>query len=377
MAGSKDPNIFTFQNTEEQLNQFLDAYHPELIMIPPDEPMRNFKARNLRVCRFCNAPAGTKKFKKVAHVIPESLGNKYLHSDFECDDCNALFGENENDLANWLGIARSILGTTGKNGIPTFKSANDLITARLVDFFSGKATKISTPGVGTDAINFDPKTGRTVIKYTKKPYSPIRVYKALLKMGLSMIPNEEVEQYRPAFKYLFNPAPNGLFDEFAKIMRHLLPMEHRFIKPAGMLYRKNDPAAKLPRHVFVLYYETYIYAFPLPFNELDWNAGLYKDLEMGCLFPPPIVFHPPHELSVAFSHNVNLSRYEKVVGEEDAVSFEMKLEDLKNMTSFDPKTGISKHGIVDPGEIVGMFIAPAGTTLDTTKTYENPFLKNE
>jgi len=358
---AQDPNLFTFPSTQEQLDQFLAAYTADKLMFPPDKAMRGFKTRNLRVCRFCNSPAGSRKFKKAAHVIPECLGNKHLQSDFECDDCNALFGKYETDFAAWLGIARSVNGTVGKNGVPTFKSPNEMITARLTEFYTTNATKISTPSPDTGAINFDRESGKTVITYMKEPYTPIKVYKCLLKMALSMIATDEVEQYRPALKYLISGQPLPWFDEFAKIMIHVLPMEHRYSKPVGFLYKKTDAAAKLPMHVFVFYYETYIFALPLPFNELDWNAGLYKDLDI--LYPPAIVFHQPHPQSRCISRNLDLSGYEKVVGQEGHLSFEMKPEDLKNMMSFDPKTGESKEAVIDPGEIVAVVFATAGTTI--------------
>lgn len=348
------------------------SYQPDKLMIPPDNPIRGFKARELRVCRFCTSPAGSKKFKKVAHVIPHFLGNKNLQSDFECDDCNAFFSKYETDLAAWLGIARSVNGTVGKNGVPTFKSPNEMITSRLTDFFDTKATKISTPSPDTGAINFDKETGKTVITYTKETYVPIRVYKCLLKMALSMIAGDEVEQYRPAFKYLIGDKSLAWFDEFAKIMFHVLPMEHRFDRPFGLLFKKSEASAELPMHVFTLYYETYIFALPLPFNELDWNAGLYKDSKMDILYPPAIVFHQPHAQSRCLSRNLNLSGYEKIVGEEGQLSFEMKPEDLKNMMSFDPKTGISSKGNVDPGEIVAVVLAPAGTTININQKPDKP-----
>lgn len=368
-----DRNLFTFPSTEEQLDQFLAAYYLDKLMIPPDEALRGFKPRNVRICRFCNSPAGTRKFKKAAHIIPEFLGNKYLQSDFECDECNSLFSKYETDFAAWFGMARSVLGTIGKTGVPTFKSPNDLITARLTDFFNTKATKISMRDADSGAIRFDEETGKTEITYTKEPYMPIRVYKSLLKIALSMIASEEIEQYRPAFKYLLKDTLDPWFDEFAKVMCHLLPIEHRFIKPVGFLYKKRDPLNKLPMHTFAFYYETYIIALPLPFNQLDWNNGLYKDFHMNFIYPPAIVFHQPRLESGHSSRNINLSSYEKVIGEEGQISFEMKLEDLNNMMSFDPKTGISKPGIVDAKQIVGVILAPEGTTIDSSKTYDNPF----
>lgn len=49
-------------------------------------------------CRFCGQ-ADARKFRKVAHALPESLSNKWLVSLDECDDCNAMFSRYEDALA--------------------------------------------------------------------------------------------------------------------------------------------------------------------------------------------------------------------------------------------------------------------------------------
>lgn len=356
-------NLFTFSSTENQLNKFFEKYSPNFIMIPPDLPLRNFTKRIERICRFCNSPAGTKKFKKDAHIIPDFMGNKHLQSDFECDDCNSHFSKYETDLAAWLGMTRTVMGTSGKRGVPTFKSPKDFITARLVDFYGIKATKVSSSAADNDAINVDQESGRTVITYTKESYTPIKVYKSLLKIALSMIEGNEIEQYRFALKYLVSDSPNVCCDEFAKVMWHMLPMEHRFSKPFGFLLKKNCSEAKLPMHVFMLYYETYIFTFPLPFNKLDCEKGLYDDLEMNFMFPPAILFNKPALTSRHFNRNLDLSSYVKIVGEKGEISFNVNPDDLRNSVILDPKTGISTPGQLNTDKIVGVVFAPNGSVL--------------
>lgn len=55
-----------------------------------------------RMCRFCGKTKGETTFKKVAHAIPELIGNKVLISFEECDECNKIFSKLENELANFL-----------------------------------------------------------------------------------------------------------------------------------------------------------------------------------------------------------------------------------------------------------------------------------
>lgn len=38
-------------------------------------------------CRFCGTRESS-RFRKLAHTMPEALGNKWIFSRDECDDCN-------------------------------------------------------------------------------------------------------------------------------------------------------------------------------------------------------------------------------------------------------------------------------------------------
>ena len=77
---------------------------------------------NKRVCRFCSLQPLTVKFSKVAHAIPEAIGNKSIETEYECDNCNELFGEGiEHDLGNWSKPMRTMARIRGKTGVPTLK----------------------------------------------------------------------------------------------------------------------------------------------------------------------------------------------------------------------------------------------------------------
>ena len=45
-----------------------------------------------RKCRFCGKRPPEVSFRKIAHAIPEALGNKSIQSLYECDSCNEAFG---------------------------------------------------------------------------------------------------------------------------------------------------------------------------------------------------------------------------------------------------------------------------------------------
>ncbi len=48
--------------------------------------------KSKRVCRFCNNTRTNISFNNIAHAISESLGNKKIILNEECDECNSEFG---------------------------------------------------------------------------------------------------------------------------------------------------------------------------------------------------------------------------------------------------------------------------------------------
>ncbi|WP_053400346.1 HNH endonuclease [Priestia koreensis] len=75
-----------------------------------------------RECIYCGKVKGEVTFKKEAHVIPASLGNRTLFNYNECDNCNEhYFGVHENELANYLMLDRVFTGSRKRNGLPTYK----------------------------------------------------------------------------------------------------------------------------------------------------------------------------------------------------------------------------------------------------------------
>ena len=68
--------------------------------------------RAARTCRFCRKKSEDGvTFKKLAHAIPEALGNKNIDLHDECDGCNSCLGEVIDPALNeYLDIFRSTTG---------------------------------------------------------------------------------------------------------------------------------------------------------------------------------------------------------------------------------------------------------------------------
>ncbi|MCZ7607038.1 MAG: HNH endonuclease [Planctomycetota bacterium] len=76
-----------------------------------------------RLCRVCGRKAPVVKFRTEAHVIPRSLGNRWLVTQQECDECNGRYGrEHDDELAKMLLPMLALLRIPGRNGPPAFKA---------------------------------------------------------------------------------------------------------------------------------------------------------------------------------------------------------------------------------------------------------------
>jgi hypothetical protein len=147
---------------------------------------RALRGYTSRSCLFCGRSYPEAPFKTLAHLAPQLIGNSNLYSDFECDDCNKVFSELEGDLAAFLGVSRSIVGVGKDKKTVGFKGRR--LTAKSRSFMGEYILIVSPEEIETVG-------GTSTLKYTKNPFSPIAVYRAMLKVSLSLLGPEHVTNY--------------------------------------------------------------------------------------------------------------------------------------------------------------------------------------
>ncbi|MFN4149306.1 MAG: HNH endonuclease [Candidatus Sericytochromatia bacterium] len=170
-------NITTKQGTEGVRNKYTLGKVPK---------------KSKKVCRFCNRNSDEVSFKDETHAIPHLLGNNILFSDYECFDCNHKFGEElENDLGKFLGDINRILGNLkGKSGVPKYKSKDKKsIIQRDGNVLITVANIVDSPDE-KEKYYFDNNVMELFGE--KQSYKPIAVYKCLVKIFLTLLPQEEM-----------------------------------------------------------------------------------------------------------------------------------------------------------------------------------------
>ncbi|OUJ69075.1 HNH endonuclease [Hymenobacter crusticola] len=355
--------IYTFDILLPVLDKFLSVYEKETFLLnyPYPKPPRKPKAE--RRCRFCGRSGLETKFKNEAHLIPHLLGNEHLVSDFECDACNLKFSAFENDLANYLGIFRTVRGGKGKDKVPTFKSSNKQVTARPGPFMGVTGgILIERTSLDNDAFDIRDEQGLTEVKVVKNPYVPIKVYKAFLKMALSVLDAAHISQYERLLRVL----DGTLSDEALKpapVVHHVLPSQYALLHPHCFMFRKKDPQARQLTHQFYLRYQHHVFCVPLPLHDEDIARGLFDGEELKQRWCPPLLFEPPGDSADRSRMEPLYLASHEVVREEEIMQIQMPPDAITSTVALDLTTGEPAPAVFDPSEVKRIFLAPRGSRL--------------
>lgn len=160
-----------------------------------------------RVCRFCGGRKidGSVRFGKKAHALPELVGNRTLFTNYECDDCNQLFGDGiESDLGVYLKPYKILAAIRGKNGFPEIKDEKK--GWRI----SREAGNLIITHKSDERIAFLSEDEKTIrIEVPRDPYIPVNVYKAFVKMGLSLIPERKMHLFQDTINWIKGTSNHG------------------------------------------------------------------------------------------------------------------------------------------------------------------------
>jgi hypothetical protein len=270
----QESNISFYETNYEIIEQWLVRPNDKKIVLGD---MKN------RVCRFCGKQSPEVTFRKVAHAIPELLGNKSIESAYECDTCNKGFGEGiENELGNWSKPTRTLICIRGKNGVPTLKRGGDKPGWRI----EYDQSRLNITAYENDPIfKVDEENKVVTFKLRRDSYTPVAVLKAFMKIGITLLPDCEVPNFsdlmawiresdhsKPCFLgkcpiiYTFQPGP----------------MPNDFI--AAWILRRKHTVTGYPYAFFVLCYGNEVFQVPLPSKTHDGK--------MSVQFPPFPAFPP-------------------------------------------------------------------------------------
>jgi hypothetical protein len=221
-----------------------------------------------KICRFCNKKSPEVKFRKEAHVIPEFLGNKNILSYFECDNCNGeIFTKYEDSFASFIGATRTFSQIKGKKG----KVPKHIEKKTGLEILSNeKGLEIKTlQGLDTTILNPDNKT--LTIKTIKQSYVPLFVMKSLIKIGLCLVKDEELNNFLFSKKLLLSNKIDGSVNnsDMFRLFMYFIPGPTYYLKPSAYLYTRINNKLLVPEKIIILTFGNHQYQIFLPNSNND------------------------------------------------------------------------------------------------------------
>lgn len=270
----------------------------------PDSDKIFIGNKDNRICRYCGKQAPDVSFRKIAHAIPEFIGNKRIISYDECDVCNEKFSRIvEDHFSKYLGAQRTVAQVKGKKGVPSYKSKKKKSRIDMEE------NGISIKSYEDDLLcEIDEENNQLKILVNQQPYIPAAVFKCLVKISIATLPESELEFFEKTINWILDDAHNkDLFPSSPLIALHTFvpgPHPHKGIKVMN-LKRKSD-SLKVPYLISVVAFANFIYQINVPSVEKDKHIfGSNIDISY---FPTP--FDTNHAYGEVKRVVLDLSSYE-------------------------------------------------------------------
>jgi len=349
---------------QEQL-AFLANYDIQRVIVANQKNDKvKLKAKQDRVCRFCNKAYPEITFENIAHLIPKSWGNTNLKSDFECDTCNNKFSLFETDFGSFLGIYRAFNAINDRK----IKFKSNTIVAKEITLSTGKkVTWIINQNQQQRSFSLDLETGQGKATFFKPTYTPLNIYKLLLKIGLSCLPETEAKLY-PHLLAGLNGDHDHLLVPFAEKVS-IYELNLQVASPRVFVFKKKDARYKNVTHHIQIYFREFIYMFPLPLFIPDLQNGLYKDGTLDINFCPPLLLDPPGEFIQYHRDFIGLSSTNKERQEEE-LNFGSEPENFTKLGAWDQVTGFKPNHNMKDIQIEGIIMIDGGVSLSEAEMAE-------
>ncbi|MBV9840649.1 MAG: hypothetical protein JOY99_03780 [Sphingomonadaceae bacterium] len=243
---------------------FYDAHYAgaDPIFLEPGKKLMLGDRAHPRRCRFCRLQEPAVTFKDEAHALPAAFGNTGLFSRYECDACNHLFGEGiENQLGNWSKPMRTLGRIKGRSGVPTIKKPGPDKCWRVE--FDGSGFQLSHY---EDEPFFEIDEAAKQIRFQlhRDTYTPVAALKGLVKIGLTLIPEVEVANFRETYDWIRDPDHRRNFVSEFPVFRTFVPGPMRNDLIVLMLMRRRASVDNVPYAFFTMAYGNEVLQVFLP-----------------------------------------------------------------------------------------------------------------
>jgi len=268
--GDADPVI------EDAMDFYADCYDVVFHRLWDRTDRHELGDRSVRCCRFCGKRPPDVTFENEAHAVPEALGNRGLTSTYECDECNGIFGRGiENDLGEWSKPLRTFARIRGKRGMPRLKQRSDGEGWRI----EHKGTGFAIQSYEDDPLyTLDEAKKRITFHLKRGAYTPVAVFKAFVKIGLTLMPEVELTPFQPALDWVRDSDHSRSFIREMSIIHTFQNGPMPPDKLVAFVLRRKPGVTGSPYAYLVLGYgnEVFQVVLPAPDEDQALNGTSFK-----------------------------------------------------------------------------------------------------
>ncbi|TQP08727.1 HNH endonuclease [Vibrio cholerae] len=216
-------------------------------------------------CRFCGKNKPDVTFRTITHAVPEFLGNKQLILRNECDACNEFFSNNlEDHLDKYTKPYRTAAQIKGKRKVPSNKSKDK---RTRFDFKPGDKSIIVSPK-DSELADIDVENKTLTYKFEIEPHIPAAVYKCLVKIGLSVIEESELNNFEHTIRWILTKDHSVRFLNPLLLTRSFVPGPRPNRKLVVLVLKKRDLISIKPSYLLVVGFGNVVFQLILP-SSLD------------------------------------------------------------------------------------------------------------
>ncbi len=307
---------YNLREEQEKGTKFREVYQLQTHLVdePGVDPLGN---KNRRICRYCLRGADSTRFKDDAHVIPQAIGGQHILDLWECDDCNHRFSKYETALAAYAGALRSLTGTRGANGIPTYKNPADGTVIRSAD------NKIVVRAGSDESAYMTEDRSGIRLELPRESYVPLRAFKSIARIGYAMIREDEWGDFEETRKWLLQDGQREGRSISCILFWISVSTKTKFRREASLYTKKNRFAPdSYPYKVLVLRYGIMQYQLAIPYFADEVLLGASST--HLTMLPFPLLFETQPD------GPVDIDSY--VTGRDDLTSMDKKKGEIQRLS---------------------------------------------
>lgn len=217
-----------------------------------------------RKCRFCGKSSPQVNFESDAHAVPHLIGNRVLKTLYECDSCNKkTFSKMEEQFDAYMRFYHVFCHVSRNGNTVNSYKCNSKSNASIS--VSEEWTDVNFC-IGEDLSTVVNQQNKTITINGVRSYNPLAVFKAVVKMSLSIMPESDITNFEETIIWLMTSSIQLLH---LNLSIRLYEGVHDFNGECMIYKRKDDHKENVPCYLFGLKYNNLFIQIYIPLCKED------------------------------------------------------------------------------------------------------------